>query len=244
MNSGFVIRWTLTENSFLALCNSFGRGKLLMTATRNGLSRRAMVTMTSNQATCLLQRRCYGNGSSGGSSYLALDATSNVPVSQAQYWTADNNVWTMTSSGAGERYYLFSTGYAFGGIVQGTYIGWMGGIQATTTRSSIALDRAVNVWIANATPVTVSWGSTSGLTGLTVTGTSYTAAGMDSNAFAAGTASGVGAYSAVPDSAGNVWVANTDGTVSQMLGLATPVVTPLVPSKFATTPWRDRWFEP
>jgi hypothetical protein len=32
----------------------------------------------------------------------------------------------------------------------------------------------------------------------------------------------------VPDSAGNVWVANTDGTVSQMLGLATPVVTPLV----------------
>jgi hypothetical protein len=178
----------------------------------------------------------YGNGSSGGSSYLALDATSNVPVSQAQYWTAENNVWTMTSSGVGERYYLFSTGYAFGGIVQGTYIGWMGGIQPTTTPSSIALDGAGNVWIANATPVTVSWGPTSGLTGLTVTGTSYAAAGMDSNAFAADTASGVGAYTAVPDSAGNVWVANTDGTVSQMLGLATPVVTPLVPGKFATTP--------
>ena len=39
-----------------------------------------------------------------------------------------------------------------------------------------------------------------------------------------------------PDGSGNVWTANTDGTVTQLLGLAAPTATPLVPSNYGQMP--------
>ena len=176
----------------------------------------------------------YAGSSGGGANYLALDATSNTPVVQAQYWTAENNVWTMTNGGVGWRYYLFSQSYAFGGVVNSNYVGNTGGMTAYSpysTPGSIALDGAGSLWVANTTPGSGFYP----LTGVSV-GPTYNLTGMSPNGFSTGAASGVGAYMATPDASGNVWVANNDGTVSQMLGMATPVATPLVPGKFATTP--------
>jgi len=175
----------------------------------------------------------------GGAYTIALDATNNTPLVPSQYWTQKNNIWTVAAgSGLGERYYFYTTGYTYGGIVNGTYIGWLGGMTPSTSPSSLAFDGAGNLWLAEATPTK---NSTYPLTGLYVSST-YTLSAMSANGFTTGTAApaatapATGAYLAVPDGAGSVWVANTDGTVSQMLGMATPVVTPIVPGKFATAP--------
>ena len=162
---------------------------------------------------------------------IALDATSNTALVPAQYWTAANNLWTISASaGIGWRYYFYTTGYTFGGMVSGTYIGYSGGITTATGPSSMAFDGAGSLWVANATPTS----STYPLTGFTISGTTLTA--MAANGFSTGAASGTGSYLAVPDGAGNVWVVNKDGSVSQVLGVATPVVTPMVPGKFCTEP--------
>lgn len=176
----------------------------------------------------------YYSGSNNGGAYaIALDATNNTVLTPTQYWTAANNVWTMAAgAGIGWRYYFYTTGYQFGGIVEGTYIGWSGGMTTSTSPSSLAFDGAGNLWVAEGTPAA---NSTYPLSGYTVS-SSYNLTAIAVNGFATGAASGVGAYTAAPDGSGNVWVANKDGSVSQMLGLATPVVTPLVPGKFATQP--------
>lgn len=95
-----------------------------------------------------------------------------------------------------------------------------------------------SLWVAEATPTknftcrlggyTVN--SSYGLTSMAANGlTTCTAAPMS-------TAPATGDCASVPDPAGNVWVANADGTVSKMLGMAAPVVTPPVPGRFATAP--------
>ena len=181
----------------------------------------------------------YSGSNAGGAYTIALDATNNTPLVPSQYWTQKNNIWTVAAgSGIGYRYYFYTTGYTFGGIVNGTYVGWVGGMTPSTSPSSLAFDGAGNLWVAEATPTK---NSTYPLTGLTVS-TSYGVAAMAANGFTTGTATpsatapATGAYLAAPDASGNVWVANTDGTVSQVLGMATPVVTPIVPGKFATAP--------
>lgn len=182
----------------------------------------------------------YYSGSNNGGVYsIALDDTNNTVLTPAQYWTQANNVWTMSAgAGIGWRYYFYTTGYQFGGIVDGTYIGWVGGMTTSTSPSSLAFDGAGNLWVAEATPTK---NSTYPLSAYTVS-SGYTLTAIAANGFTTGTAApastapATGATVAMPDTAGNVWVANTDGTVSQMLGLATPVVAPLVPGKFATAP--------
>ena len=162
---------------------------------------------------------------------IALDATSNTALVPSQYWTAANNIWTISASaGIGWRYYFYTTGYTFGGLVSGTYIGYSGGITTATAPSSMAFDGAGSLWVANSTPTS----STYPLSGFTISGTSLNA--MAANGFSTGAASGTGAYLAVPDGAGNVWVVNKDSSVSQVLGIATPVVTPMMPGKFCTEP--------
>lgn len=173
------------------------------------------------------------SGMNGGGGYaVALDATSNTTLTPTQYWTQANNFWTIASgSGIGWRYYFYTTNYTFGGIVNGTYIGYLGGITTSTSPSSLAFDGAGSLWVANGTPATTSYP----LSGFTVSSSGGLTA-MAANGFSTGAPSGTGAYNAVPDNAGNVWVLNKDGSVSQVLGVATPVVTPMVPGQFCTKP--------
>jgi hypothetical protein len=123
----------------------------------------------------------------------------------------------------------------YGSINNQTYLGWMGGMNTSTTPSSMAFDGASSLWVANQTPAASTCCTVYPLSGITVSLT-YSVSGMSSAGFSTGTATGTGAYLAVPDASGNVWVANTDGSVSQMLGMATPVVTPMVPGSLATAP--------
>jgi hypothetical protein len=173
------------------------------------------------------------SGSNDGGSYaIALDATSNTPLTPAQYWTTANNIWTIAAgSGIGWRYSFFTTGYGFGGIVSGSYIGYEGGITTTTAPSSLAFDGAGSLWVANGSPASSSYP----LSGFTVSASGGLTA-MASNGLSTGAPSGTGAYNAVPDGSGNVWVLNKDGSVSQVLGVATPVVTPAAPGEFCTKP--------
>jgi hypothetical protein len=108
-------------------------------------------------------------------------------------------------------------------------------MNTSTTPSSMAFDGAGSLWVANQTPAASTCCTVYPLSGITVSST-YSISGMSSAGFSTGTATGTGAYLAVPDGTGNVWVANTDCSVSQMLGMATPVVTPLVPGSLATAP--------
>lgn len=165
---------------------------------------------------------------------IALDATQNTALATTQYNTTQpNDIWSISSSsGLGWRYNFYTQGYTFGGVYNNTYIGQLGGMKPGTSPSSLAFDGAGNLWIAEGTPTA---NSTYPLTGFNVS-SSYGLTAMAANGFATGAASGVGAYTAVPDNAGNVWVLNKDGSVSQMLGIATPIVTPTVPGKFATVP--------
>ena len=174
-----------------------------------------------------------------GTYVLALDATSNTNLTLGQYWTPENNVWTLGSGGTGTRWSMIVTSstpsYTYGSINNQSYLGWMGGINTSTTPSSMAFDGAGSLWVANQTPAASTCCTVYPLSGITVSLT-YSVSGMSSAGFSTGTATGTGAYLAVPDGTGNVWVANTDGSVSQMLGMATPVVTPLVPGSLATAP--------
>ena len=180
----------------------------------------------------------FGNMSGTGTYVVALDATSNTNLALGQYWTAENNVWVLGSGGLGEGFSMIvetsSPSYTYGTANQQTYLGWIGGINPNTSPSSMAFDGAGNFWVANQTPAASSCCTVYPLSGVKVSGTNVS--GMSSAGFTTGTATGTGAYLAVPDGAGNVWVANTDGSVSQIFGMATPVVTPIVPGKFATAP--------
>ena len=51
---------------------------------------------------------------------------------------------------------------------------------------------------------------------------------VDARGFSDGTTS-AGTLSATPDNSGNLWTANTDGSVTQLLGLATPTANPIYP---------------
>ena len=87
--------------------------------------------------------------------------------------------------------------------------------------STLSIDGAGNLWTANSGAATVS--------GFTNAGTA-----LATNGFQSG---GTGhTYAAAPDGSGNLWTANSDGTVVQILGLATPTATPVVPGQLGTTP--------
>jgi streptogramin lyase len=57
---------------------------------------------------------------------------------------------------------------------------------------------------------------------------------LATNGFTTGTTAGN--VAATPDLSGNLWTANTDGSVTQLLGLATPTVAPISPATIGTLP--------
>jgi hypothetical protein len=163
---------------------------------------------------------------------IALDSTSNTAQVWPQYWTAMNNVWTLGSGGIGWRLPLIGSNYTATGVNTGTYVGWVGGLTTATNPLTITIDGAGSLWIANNSTASGYYP----LTGITVTGSRFTVAAMASNGFPTGASSGATTYAATPDGSGNVWVANTDGSMSQILGLATPVATPIFPGQFGVRP--------
>jgi hypothetical protein len=85
----------------------------------------------------------------------------------------------------------------------------------------IALDGGGTLWIANQGAATVSaYNITSGW--------------LAANGFTTGTTGTC--LDAVPDISGNIWTANKDGTVTQLLGIATPTAMPLIPSNYEKKP--------
>ncbi|MBF6569426.1 MAG: hypothetical protein IVW54_11200 [Candidatus Binataceae bacterium] len=130
------------------------------------------------------------------------------------------NAWVAaTSNGAGAVTEITSAG----AVVSGTN-GFTGG--GIDTPEEIAIDGAGNVWMANrgnssvtelcgASPAPCPTGVTTGGAISPITG--YSTANMN------------GAYGIAIDSSGNVWASNSlDGSVSELIGLASPVTTPVI----------------
>ncbi|HVG26810.1 MAG TPA: hypothetical protein VM865_04315, partial [Acidobacteriaceae bacterium] len=99
-----------------------------------------------------------------------------------------------------------------------------GGLNAPAT---LSVDGGNNLWVANSGSNTVS-GFTNG--GVSLNNASTTAG------FPTGSATTAVTYAAAPDFSGNLWTANSDGTVTQLLGLATPTATPVVPGQLGSKP--------
>ena len=116
---------------------------------------------------------------------------------------ASGNLWFTSNTGAGDLEEILS------GTSTVTDIGNGGGVNGAY---KIAVDGNNTVWIANANANTVS---------------AYNGTWLATNGFSTSAASGTGCVVAAPDPSGNVWTANADGSVTQLLGLATPTAAPL-----------------
>jgi hypothetical protein len=85
---------------------------------------------------------------------------------------------------------------------------------------ALTFDGGGQIWAANSGTSTVS-----GFNGTTA---------LASSGFQTGS-TGV-TYAVATDPAGNVWTANSDGSVSEILGIATPTATPVYPGQIAVKP--------
>lgn len=119
------------------------------------------------------------------------------------------NVWAATTiSGYGTALYELK-----GGGLTGTVTG--GGLN---NPYKTFVDGSNAVWVANGGANTVS-GYNAGAT---------TPAWLSSGGFSTGATSGTGCVVLAVDPSGNVWTGNSDQTVTQLLGLATPTAAPLI----------------
>lgn len=113
--------------------------------------------------------------------------------------------------------------------------GWNGGGLGIPYK--ITIDGGNNVWMANEYYQTVSeWSQTQGKW-LGVPGTQGGILGVgavDGKGYNNGSTGTT--LSATPDPSGNLWTANTDGTVTELLGLATPTASPIYPGVLGTMP--------
>jgi hypothetical protein len=174
----------------------------------------------------------YSGASSAAVSTVALDSTSNTAQSWAQYYGTANNVWTLASNGVIWQVYMVGGGYKATGIQNNSSTYYTGGMVQNGDAPAWAFDGAGNLWVANAQYKSGSYP----LSGYKTT-TAGSVAPLSTNGYTTGVASTTTtAYAVAPDGCGNVWVANSDGSVSELLGLATPVVTPTLPGYLATKP--------
>jgi hypothetical protein len=133
--------------------------------------------------------------------------TNGSPSSYSIVSDSNSNLWLATNTGTARLEEIISGNKT----VSGTFSG--GGMDGPF---KLAVDGSNNVWIANANANTVSgFNATGGGTWLATNGFSTSALG------------GPGCVVAAPDPSGNLWSANSDGSVTELLGLATPTAAPL-----------------
>lgn len=148
-----------------------------------------------------------GATASGTTGFLGtgIFAASSIAIdASGNAWTANNNSSVSKLSNTG-AILSGSTGYVGGGV---------------SSPQAIAIDGAGNAWVASLTA----------LSGLSSTGTFFTGStGITSPAFSNAAALAI-------DGSGNIWVANFQGTngISELIGAAAPVVTPIAAGLPAT----------
>src|SRR5215469_11012337 len=137
------------------------------------------------------------------------------PQSYSLASDANSNIWITTDSGAAQLEEI----PAGATTVSGNPITG-GGMNAPF---KLAVDGGNTIWIANDGANTVSAYKPS------------TASWLAANGFSTSAASGIGAVVLGIDGSGDVWTGNADGSVTQLLGLATPTATPFYGGMTVTT---------
>jgi len=128
------------------------------------------------------------------------------PMSYTTASDGNSNIWTTTDSGTASLEEVRSGSTTVGATFTG------GGMNAPF---KLVVDGGNIVWIANDGANTVSAFNPSTSTWLATDGFSTSAASSTPGAVVLGV-----------DGSGNIWTGNADGSVTQLLGLATPTATP------------------
>ena len=154
---------------------------------------------------------------------VALDSFSNTPT--ISNFGNSNFVWQITTNGKLLKLHLADFGLLRNNFQAQSYllISHTGGLSDTSLPATLSIDGATNLWIAEAGANIVS--------GFTRDG-----AALAPNGFHTGADPSSFANAAAVDGSGNVWTANSDGRVTQLLGLSVPVATPIFPGQFAIMP--------
>jgi hypothetical protein len=154
---------------------------------------------------------------------VALDSYSNVPT--ISNFGNSNYVWQITNNGKLLKLHLANYGFAKNNLQAQTYVNvsYAGGLSPTSLPATLSIDGATNLWIANAGANYVS--------GFNREGTA-----LAPNGFHSGADPSAFVNAAAVDGSGSVWTANSDGRVTQLLGLSVPVATPILPGNFAIMP--------
>jgi hypothetical protein len=186
----------------------------------------ACVGILANNATTEVAYDDY-SGKVSSASAIAMDASDHAWQAQQNNTIIEDPTY---ASGSYQNYSLNFFNYS---TLQGYYFNLTNlfGLPiaaAPTTLSDGGLNNPValtfdgggNLWAANSGASTVS-----GFHGTTALGT----AGFQTGS------SGV-TYGVATDPAGDLWTVNSDGTVSEILGLAAPTVTPVYPGQIAAKP--------
>jgi hypothetical protein len=165
-----------------------------------------------------------------GASYgVVTDSTGNL-------WYATNSI---TNGGAPNNESLNELArqnngsYSSGGSQSGT--GYNGGGLGIPYK--ITVDGGNNIWMANEYYQTVSEWSQTLNKWMNIPGVQGGFLGfgeVDATGYSNGSTGGT--LSATPDNSGNLWTANTDGSVTVLLGAATPTANPIHPSVVGTEP--------
>lgn len=168
------------------------------------------------------------SGTVNSASALAMDASDNAWQAQQNNTIVEDPAY---ASGSYQDYALNS--FKKNPTLQGYYFnlvshGGAATAEAPTTLSggglnnpvALAFDGAGNLWAANSGASTVS-----GFNGTTA---------LASNGFQTGSSGAT--YGVATDLAGDLWTVNGDGSVTEILGLAAPTVTPMYPGQIGVKP--------
>lgn len=154
------------------------------------------------------------NGKSGNYKYTTSEHTGAVN-SYVTVVDSNSNIWLADISGNNQIDEIASGNTS----VTATHTG--GGVNGL---NKLSVDGGGNIWIANANANTVS--------GWSQTNNNWLATGGFSTS---ASTSNVGCVVATPDPSGNLWTANADGSVSQLLGLAVPTAAPMYGGTISTS---------